>query len=534
VNDDSIQSVGSSRINPRLLRLIVVFPLVLIVTPAVATGVVAMGASWAVAYIVATLVCLTAAFWLGPRWPSLFGASKGMLWIWLGASIPATYFVTTQSLFMADVSRTEHAFNPTIRELDSAQLAKPFYPKHNCFTCYIVAAYLAQSRVDNLYDRSRYRHSEEPTPFHDTIGDKLTVDTYQYPPPFLLLPRTLIVTGGDFFQLRAYWHAINITLLVVAFVTLMLWVDRTRFHVYWLALPLMLCAPVVRGALQIQNVHLIILGICLLALPAFDTRRNWLGGALLGFAVVSKLFPGLLLVFLLLQRKWRAVAWTCSWMIVYVLLTFAWFGPKPFEAFLDYQLPRLATGEAFWFATKYVNAMLVNSSIWGISYKLEHLGLLSDPQKVARIVMWVYSVTIVVVLLVVGLRRRAWSPARPPATPPPESQSAPRLSLLRVWLALLIVGQLRSPFLPWAYGNVPVLLLLLLLLPRDLRVGRAAWVFATVAMLAVTLPLPFGPTGIDVDFVYSLAATIVVLIGLSIAFLQRPVPLPRTVERPPD
>ena len=34
---------------------------------------------------------------------------------------------------------------------------------------------------------------------------------------------------------------------------------------------------------------------------------------LLAYAIVSKLFPGVLLFYLLLRRDWRAVGWTAAW-----------------------------------------------------------------------------------------------------------------------------------------------------------------------------------------------------------------------------
>ena len=103
------------------------------------------------------------------------------------------------------------------------------------------------------------------------------------------------------------------------------------------------------------KIYLFIIMIVVAALPAFETRRNALGGALLGFAIVSKIFPGLLLAFLVLQRKWRAASWTVGWTLVYCVIAFAVVGPKPFTAFIEYQMPRLASGEAFWFATEYID-----------------------------------------------------------------------------------------------------------------------------------------------------------------------------------
>ena len=135
---------------------------------------------------------------------------------------------------MLDVKRSDCGVNPTLRTLDDVELSQPFFPTHNCFTCYTVAAHLAGERKDNLYDRKFYRGGEVRTPIHEQIGESLHVDSYQYPPPFLILPHVLIATGGDFYQLRAYWFGLNLIALTVVMLTLLLWIGGPRFNGRWL------------------------------------------------------------------------------------------------------------------------------------------------------------------------------------------------------------------------------------------------------------------------------------------------------------
>ena len=78
----------------------------------------------------------------------------------------------------------------------------------------------------------------------------------------------------------------------------------------------------------------------------FERQRHAAGGALLAYAIVSKLFPGVLLFYLLLRRDWRAVGWTAAWSVVLVAITLADVGSVPFAAFLEH-LPGLLSGEAF-------------------------------------------------------------------------------------------------------------------------------------------------------------------------------------------
>jgi alpha-1,2-mannosyltransferase len=496
-----------------------------ITAPATLAAMMASGLSFGPAALVTAGAGVIASKLLTPMLPlEMPGTRTGervLFLIWIGLGLFAGYRVAHLSVFMYDVERTEYAFGPAAREIDDPELAKPFYPTHDCFTCYIVASHLATEGVDNLYDGKFFGKGEVKTPIHQQIGDSLHVDTYQYPPPFLLLPRLLSTTGGDFYQLRTYWFALSILLFTVTVMTLALWVSQRQFSAYWLALPAILLSPVMTGTLQIQNVHLLVIAISALALPAFHKRYEWLGGALLGFAIVSKLFPGLLLVFLLMQKRWRAVCWTCGWMAAYCLTTALLFGLQPFEAFLSYQLPRLVSGEAFSFATAYLAPLVKNGSILGIPHKLTTLGLLANPAGVARVLVWAYTAAIVAVVLVAGRRRYVWR-----SDDTVNFSGDWRVRLVRFWIVLLILGQLRSPFLPWSYGNVAPLLLLVFLVPARWKTMRDVWqtalLVAAWSAMALTVPLPFGPQSVTFDLTYTLGALAVVLVCCTAVIVTRP------------
>ena len=61
-------------------------------------------------------------------------------------------------------------------------------------------------------------------------------------------------------------------------------------------------------------------------------------------AIVSKLSPAFLLVYLIARRRWREVAWTLGACAAFALVGLAFLGSAPFEAFLSYQLPRIQSG----------------------------------------------------------------------------------------------------------------------------------------------------------------------------------------------
>jgi hypothetical protein len=434
-----------------------------------------------------------------------------LLVVWFGLGLFAAAHVAWMSPFMLDVERTQHAFNPTPRPIDEDEADQAFYLRHNCYTAYAVAGLLATQRAENVYDPSQYRDPVEESEIHRRIGESLTVDRYQYPPPFLLLPRLLRWLTGDFFKTRSLWFAINILAFTLTAVAFARWVARDEFGPVWLVWPAVLAAWVVRGTLQVGNVHLLVITLSLAGMLALESRRHALGGALLGFTIASKLFPGILLAYLVVRRSWRAVAWTVSWTIAYAAATLLLFGTRPYSAFLTYHLPRLASGDAFEFARERIRPLTLNGSVMGLPFKLDKLDWLSglDPGLVAHVMTWLYTVGMLVAIVVLGARH-----LRSPADGPE------RIDLVRVWIVILILGQMRSPFLP-LYGNIALLWLLPLLLPRRrpapvLVVGFALlWlVFATV------VPLPWGPSTIRFDMVFTMISFLAALGLCSVVLLD--------------
>jgi hypothetical protein len=200
----------------------------------------------------------------------------------------------------------------------------------------------------------------------------------------------------------------------------------------------------------------------MLGMLLFEKRRNAAGGAVLAFAIASKIYPGLLVVWLLARRQWSAVLWTAAWGIGYCVLTVLAFGTAPFASFLDH-LPRLLSGESFP-AFRNPNAMAINLSVPGLLFKAELFGAPRPSFDLMKTVGSAWMVVAVAVTLFAALRAR-------------RDRDQPLL-----WLAVIILATLRSPFLPQAYGTLPSLWLLTLVAARrvpdawGLVAGFGAWV----------------------------------------------------------
>ena len=195
----------------------------------------------------------------------------------------------------------------------------------------------------------------------------------------------------------------------------------------------------------------------MIAMVLLTQRRYAAGGALLAFATVSKLFPGLLIVYLLVRREWRALAWTSGMIAALAVISLLDTGWTPYSAFFDH-LPRLLSGESFP-AFRNPGAFAKNYSVPGMAFKLQLFGITGASFGAMKIVGWIY--TLVVLAATVIIARRNLNREEEPVA----------------WLTILILASLRSPFLP-AYAVIPVLWLLTLL---------AATVAPTVKMLCGTL-----------------------------------------------
>jgi len=351
------------------------------------------------------------------------------------ATLVGLVLLARLTVFMVDPSRVGYSFMP----------ASKWEVEHSCLSAYFVAAQAASS-TPNVYDDALYSMpDDDPNGLRKArMLGPFKIDVYEYPPQFLLLPLAFRLLTPDFVDLRMLWFALNggillLALLVVAQVLGPAVGTRALLlsPLLWIALPTTL------STLQKGNVQIAVIAATMLAMVLFSRRRWAAGGALLAFATVSKIYPSLLIVYLLGRRQWRAAAWTASFAAAFSALTYLTLGWGPYAAFLDH-LPGLLGGEAFP-AFRNPAAMAINFSIPGLVFKLKLLGVPGMSFDAAKIVGWGYTIVAGVATVVAG-----WRTSRDGETP-------------QVWMAILILATLRSPFLPQTYAVIPVLWLLTLL-----------------------------------------------------------------------
>ena len=462
---------------------------------------IAMGllGSLAIAFVAGGAVAALAAWgaWIRPPVPLAANAvPRRLLILSATATVVTLVQLAVLTVFMVAPEQVAYSMVP-----DSG-----WEVRHSCLSAYFVAGE-AVGRGGDAYDEGLY------TAAGDTgVGVRKArmlgpfgIDVYEYPPPFLLVPRALRLLTTDFSRTRALWFGLNVAVILLA----MLAVARRMGPVFAtraiLLLPMALVGMSMLNTLQKGNIQPVVIALAMVAMAWFE-RRRWAGGAvLLAYSILAKLYPGMLGVYLLARRQWRAAAWTAAMGVVLLAASVADTGTAPFASFLHF-LPGVLSGEAFP-AFRNPGAIAINLSVPGLAFKAGLFGVPGMGFGAAKVLGWLYTAVIVFVTVRVGQRTQA--DAEKPL----------------VWLAILILATMRSPFLPQGYGVVPALWLLTLLAATYAPTGKTlALVVVTAVALNLHWPLdwPMDPRLRAVLYTIPQAITI----GIAVLALRRRVGAP--------
>ena len=375
-------------------------------------------------------------------------------------SVLAIILLTRLTIFMVDPSKVNCSANPFSQ----------WEIGHSCLTAYHIAGKLVG--VENVYSPALY-NAPEDNPSAPRKARKLgpfNVDVFEYPPPFLLLPRAFHLLTPDFMDLRPLWFAFCGSVLLAGLVAVAAHIGGAIGTRALLLSPLLwIAVPATLSTLQKGNIQVVIIASAMMAMILFARGRRAAGGAILAFAVVSKLWPGMLIVYLIARREWRAAAWTVAFSLFWSGLALALFGWGAYSTFLDHA-PGLLSGEAFP-AFRNAGAMGINLSIPNILFKLKLFGFPGATFEVAKVLGSIY--TVIAIAATVWAARKPWRQNEQPL----------------VWLAILTIATLRSPFLPVTYGVIPGLWLLTLVAARWNPTARSL-ALAGLGFLALNFSWP--------------------------------------------
>ena len=387
------------------------------------------------------------------------------------SALRAVFAIGATVLIVQLVLAAAFIIDPTLAQWQG----RPWTPQrsdHSCVSSYWVACDRIRDAPD-IYAEEIYS-VPQADPSARRVGRRigpLLVDQYEYPPAFLLLPRVIAAGTADFWGFRRVWFALNLAVVAIGLILVARRLDGAlSTDALWLT-PFVLIPPAIMITFVMGNVQLATIAISMIAMLLFERARPAAGGALLAYAVVSKLYPGVLVLYLLLRRDWRAVGWTAGFSLAFVAVSIVDVGLEPYLAFAQH-LPKLLSGEAFP-AFRNPDAIAVNESIPGLAFKLQLFGVPYMGFAASKVLGWVY--TVVVIGLTARLALRPAAAGREPLA----------------WITILILATMRSPFLP-TYAPFPSLWLATLL--AALTWGRSrTWV--TVVLAWIVLAFTFGTGG---------------------------------------
>src|SRR5918993_3511240 len=245
--------------------------------------------------------------------------------LWVVVWCAAAGQIARASVFAYDVTRREWSVAP----------ANQFRSQHNCLTAYAEAARFAGEGGVNLYDSTHYRPAQRT---FRRIGP-LTVDSFHYPPQFLLLPAAVRALAPDFFDTRRVWFGLQVIVLAGVMLRVAWWIGGETGRRVALASLAVWALPTTFVALQTGNFQITAIPMALFGAQLAWSARPVLGGGLLAYAAVGKIFPVMLVLHVIATRRWRLVTWIAAWALALTALTALVLGLDPFIDFVRDEIP---------------------------------------------------------------------------------------------------------------------------------------------------------------------------------------------------
>jgi alpha-1,2-mannosyltransferase len=166
---------------------------------------------------------------------------------------------------------------------------------------------------------------------------------YLYPPPLAGLAAPWTSIGPADYRLAAWgWTALGAAILVTTILAIARsegLMDRVRNATglgRWILVAAAFGFPPVIGELVLGNVHLFLLGllgVAWLGISRGTPRDERIAGIAVGVAAVIKVFPGIILLWFLLTRRWQGAAFVVVGIVATTLLSLPFTGTQPW---LDY------------------------------------------------------------------------------------------------------------------------------------------------------------------------------------------------------
>jgi hypothetical protein len=303
------------------------------------------------------------------------------------------------------------------------------------------------------------------------------IGRYFYPPPFAAaVVRPLAAL--PFETARRLWVLLEAAAYLGAAALLSGWLPfATRAErlagVAALALP---SAPIILD-LKLGSVSGLLLLLVVLFVRARQRRQEWRAAAWLAAAVLLKLSPALLLVYLLLRGERRSVGRVALCGLGLVAVFLPWTGVRAYADYARHVVPFLATANFSWFTNQSLDAFW-----WRLLVPNPDTTPWLDAPRLQRIASGITSALVLVA--VVGLARRRRQPPAAPGWPADDRRE----------IAAVLVGALLLARVTWESMLVLALPAWVVQLAAVTGGGttRRAALAAGLAFALCALPLPYA------------------------------------------
>jgi alpha-1,2-mannosyltransferase len=176
-------------------------------------------------------------------------------------------------------------------------------------------------------------YTDDLTPLAHSLGFKLDKINHATDPPTFVMcfvPLTLLPTRVGFYV----WTAINALAFLVSLVLLFRWTPGlTRDGKLAVAALIILFPPITDHFVWGQNKMLVLLMLVLM-LRSLERGKEASAGLILAFASLLRVFPLLMVGYLILMKRWRALAYTIFGLVVGGVVTVTLVGVRHSLSFL--------------------------------------------------------------------------------------------------------------------------------------------------------------------------------------------------------
>src|SRR5581483_10750819 len=133
--------------------------------------------------------------------------SRGLKIVSALATLMALVQLVRLAVFMVDPSQVAYSAVPNSK----------WEVQHSCLSAYFVSARAASSATD-VYDDSLFTTPDDvpSKPRTARMLGPFKIDVYEYPPPYLLLPRALLLLTPSFPHFRVLWFGLSGGVMLLA------------------------------------------------------------------------------------------------------------------------------------------------------------------------------------------------------------------------------------------------------------------------------------------------------------------------------